>query len=594
MAEFIAEEGTLKGLVLSLTDADVWIIGRDPDECDLIVEDSKASRKHLLCRKTDEGILVENLSHSNPTRVNENQLFDPILLREGDKVQIGSTIFRFYSEKAPPKEMREEISEEEELFADTIFKEDDIKDFPPLHIDLGTSRFIFKVVAGPNTGAELGLDLDKEYTIGTDTATCDIVFHDLSISRQHARLRVDQNNLITIEDLGSRNGVIVNRERISGRAIISPNTLITAGTSTFIVIDKEAPLETIAAPVLEAPEEAEEIVTEPAARDRVIEEPVAEEVVVKERKPFPMGKFLLSLLASLFIIFLGVAMISLLFPKDVKFKGEDHCKQIEKTLAAYPGVRYTYNGPCRKVFLTGHVLSGIQKSEMLYTLKTLPCVGSIEDNVVDDEAIWQETNILLSKNPDFEGVSIHADQAGCFVLTGYLKTSAQAAALTDWLNVNFNFPDRLENCIVVEEEVLDEVNGSLLQQGLNGVNAEYTNGQLLLTGYIPSNNQQSYEALVQKFQTIHGVKAVRNYVVALTPEQAIVDLNERFPGKYKVTGFSKHGNINVNIVVNGCILMRGDTIDGMTITSIQAHTIFLEKDGLKYKIEYNMRECKAC
>ena len=121
-AKLVAEEGLLKGLVLSLEDGDQWIIGRDPDACQLLVEDPSTSRKHLICRTSPEGILVENLSETNPTEVNEEKIKEPRLLRNGDAVKIGDGTFRFYTddaaqlleEKIPEEESQEEGFHEEE------------------------------------------------------------------------------------------------------------------------------------------------------------------------------------------------------------------------------------------------------------------------------------------------------------------------------------------------------------------------------------------------------------------------------------------------------------------------------------------------
>ena len=68
-AKLVAEEGALKGLVLSLEDGDQWVIGRDPDACQLLIEDPSTSRKHLVCKTTPKGIVVENLSETNPIQV---------------------------------------------------------------------------------------------------------------------------------------------------------------------------------------------------------------------------------------------------------------------------------------------------------------------------------------------------------------------------------------------------------------------------------------------------------------------------------------------------------------------------------------------
>jgi pSer/pThr/pTyr-binding forkhead associated (FHA) protein len=99
-AKLVAEEGVLKGLVLTLEDGDQWVIGRDPDACQLLVEDPSASRKHLICRATPNGIVVENLSETNPVEVNEKKVKEPRLLHNGDTVKIGDGIFRFYAEAA--------------------------------------------------------------------------------------------------------------------------------------------------------------------------------------------------------------------------------------------------------------------------------------------------------------------------------------------------------------------------------------------------------------------------------------------------------------------------------------------------------------
>src|ERR1700733_1445616 len=265
-AEFIAEEGVLKGLILSLESSEVWTIGRDPDLSDIAIEDPKASRVHLRVLKKEEGYFVENLSATNPILVGDAPVSTPMLLHEGDLLTIGGSIFRFYpagapaaygfvsekqyeeegeSEKREPEEepveklheeeepaeelheaaeerpqvedkkFDEEVFEEgelslerapaEEVFGEALFDESKV---PQLDIDLTqTTRFILKVIAGPNTGAEFALDLDGTYLSGTDTVSCDIIFNDLSVSREHARLHVSKEGIITIQDLGSRNGV---------------------------------------------------------------------------------------------------------------------------------------------------------------------------------------------------------------------------------------------------------------------------------------------------------------------------------------------------------------------------------------------------
>lgn len=79
-------------------------------------------------------------------------------------------------------------------------------------------RWLLKVVSGPNAGAEFSLLPSSSYLIGTDTQSCDIVFQDLSVSRQHARIIVDPEDRISLEDLSSRNGTFIDGEKVRSGA----------------------------------------------------------------------------------------------------------------------------------------------------------------------------------------------------------------------------------------------------------------------------------------------------------------------------------------------------------------------------------------
>lgn len=595
-AEFVAEEGVLKGLVLTLADKDQWIIGRDPDLSDLVIEDPKASRRHLICRQTEDGIVIENLSETNPVRINDRSFTDPTLLQEGDKVTIGGTVFRFYEKRISDQTFSSEPDIYEPLSPFRDFSQEKSLAEDQIKVDLsGTTRFIFKVISGPNTGAEFALEEKKEYLIGTDTTLCDIVFYDLSVSREHAKLSVAADGEIYIEDLGSRNGVLIDRERISGKRMLSANTVVSIGTSSFLIIDKESPSHTIVAPapILEAPQEIEEEISleEPEVLQEQPEPVLAPAGVVAEKavsKPlFSPGHFLIFLiLAGLFALF-AFGIISLFVSEEAPKVTKNYSKEIQEALKPFPAVKFTFNPSTGRLFLMGHLSTAVEKNELLYNLQGLCFIRGKDDNIVVDEAVWQEMNLLLAAQNEFQGVTMHSPAPGQFVLNGYLKTNKQAAALQDYINLHFTYLDRLESQVVVEEQILDETTARLMQAGFGGVTPSLANGELILTGYIGSNQGNPFQVLVCEFSQIPGIRTIRNLVVALSPERAVIDLNEKYPGRYQVMGYSKHCNININIVINGLILTRGDCIDGMKITSIQLNAVFLEKDGLKYKIEYN-------
>jgi hypothetical protein len=106
-----------------------------------------------------------------------------------------------------------------------------------------------------------------------------------------------------------------------------------------------------------------------------------------------------------------------------------------------------------------------------------PIIKSIDDSgIVIDEGIWRETNQILEKNPEWKGINIISSSPGQFVLSGYMRTRAQAEKLSDYLSNNFPYPDLLEKRIVVDEDGVDltytyALNGSLQLTGRSLVQA---------------------------------------------------------------------------------------------------------------------------
>ena len=63
-------------------------------------------------------------------------------------------------------------------------------------------------------GQTIPLDPQREYVLGRDRASCDIIINDTRASRHHAKIYA-RGGRYFIEDLGSMNGTFVNRERIT-------------------------------------------------------------------------------------------------------------------------------------------------------------------------------------------------------------------------------------------------------------------------------------------------------------------------------------------------------------------------------------------
>lgn len=85
------------------------------------------------------------------------------------------------------------------------------------------SRLTLFVEAGPLAGERLEVALPC--TIGRKE--CDLILDDRLVSRRHAELTTD-GGAVTISDLGSKNGTLVNGRKIS-RSPLAPNDLIAIG-----------------------------------------------------------------------------------------------------------------------------------------------------------------------------------------------------------------------------------------------------------------------------------------------------------------------------------------------------------------------------
>ncbi len=86
-------------------------------------------------------------------------------------------------------------------------------------------RVLPVVIAGLQAGIRVGLQASTEWVIGR-SPDCDLVLTDSTVSRHHARIRLDSaGNKPTVTDLASRNGTIIN-----GRAVTKP-TLVPAGAT---------------------------------------------------------------------------------------------------------------------------------------------------------------------------------------------------------------------------------------------------------------------------------------------------------------------------------------------------------------------------
>jgi transcriptional regulator with GAF, ATPase, and Fis domain len=95
-ARLVAKSGVDSGEGFVLT-ADETAIGR-AETCAIQIADAQASRRHCLIRRTPEGWLLVDLDSRNGTAVNGVPVSNR-LLRPGDEIRIGYTVFAFIADE---------------------------------------------------------------------------------------------------------------------------------------------------------------------------------------------------------------------------------------------------------------------------------------------------------------------------------------------------------------------------------------------------------------------------------------------------------------------------------------------------------------
>ena len=77
----------------------VAVLGRDPS-CDLVLSDSKCSRRHAVLEAGPQGIVVRDAGSANGVFVNDKKV-ERAALREGDVIRLGDVVLKVLPEEMP-------------------------------------------------------------------------------------------------------------------------------------------------------------------------------------------------------------------------------------------------------------------------------------------------------------------------------------------------------------------------------------------------------------------------------------------------------------------------------------------------------------
>jgi pSer/pThr/pTyr-binding forkhead associated (FHA) protein len=213
-------------------DQDKISIGRDQQN-DIQVPLSTVSRAHCILSNDNREWYLEDLKSTHGTRHNGKPVGagGKKLLRDGDTVEMVHFKITFHS---AGQRSQDYSVEKTEALARKMVEE------VLAQIGTGGDEMPYlRVMNGPEEGKKLNIGPDvAEAVIGRGT-DCDFQINDANVSRRHAMIRRDWNE-ITVEDAGSKNGVVVNERRITKPTALRDADEIMLGAMKLTFIDPSA------------------------------------------------------------------------------------------------------------------------------------------------------------------------------------------------------------------------------------------------------------------------------------------------------------------------------------------------------------------
>lgn len=228
--------GPDRGMVKRLW-KETTVLGRS--EGDIKVDDPAASKRHAALEYDNGELVLRDLESTNGTSLNGSRVWEAVLANL-DEITIGETVIKItiMLEEDTDDVTLDEVVVEHDPETDTTRPHPARISNDPLEGPLPEGvKASFQVAQGADEGARF--ELEKKATI-IGRAGSDVVLHDLDISRKHASIEFISKDRVIIKDLRSKNGTLLNKERISV-ATLKNGDLIQAGSTTinfFVTFEK--------------------------------------------------------------------------------------------------------------------------------------------------------------------------------------------------------------------------------------------------------------------------------------------------------------------------------------------------------------------
>jgi pSer/pThr/pTyr-binding forkhead associated (FHA) protein len=246
--------GAQKGTEVVL-DTDVITLGRDK-KCEVVLGQMAVSRAHARVSRDGGLFFIEDLGSSYGTQVNGRALpkGEKRLLRNGDIIAIAQYDVTFTRVTQLPEGRSDKTS----MVARKVVQD-------VMRGLRGGEGPYFRVMNGPREGQRVELADAQELVFGREEGV-DVVLRDDLVSRRHAKVRRDWSGT-HVEDLGSRNGIKVNKKRVAKKTLKDRDELEIGGIR-LLYLD---PSEVREAPVMISDEDSEEHTSAPAPEEERLE-----------------------------------------------------------------------------------------------------------------------------------------------------------------------------------------------------------------------------------------------------------------------------------------------------------------------------------
>ncbi len=229
----LEEEGKAARALAFESSADSITLGRD-SKCDFQIPVPAISRQHCRIYFQDDTYIIQDLRSTYGTLINGKKLEsdEKKVLSSGDIIELASVRITVSIELEESAQEVSAVGEKTQALAAKAVEE------ILSGINQGSAHDegpYLRVLNGFDEGTRFVFGNSNEWYMGR-SKDCDFIINDPNISRRHAIIRKDWEGYY-VEDLGSKNGVLVNDKKVVKRRFLRHRDEILIGPVKLLFVD---------------------------------------------------------------------------------------------------------------------------------------------------------------------------------------------------------------------------------------------------------------------------------------------------------------------------------------------------------------------